>query len=196
MSNANHRIFIAINLPEDTKQKLLDFQLQWPDLPARWTKKDNLHITLVFIGNTSNDELIAICDTVKEIAAKNKPFSIKLNKIIYGPPQQKKEKFWRPRMVWVEGKKNEALGKLQSDLENLLMGRTVFNKENRSYSVHITLARLKEWEFRRMEIEERPEINENISLNFKVDSIEVMESTLKRGGPEYTVLESANLGSD
>ena len=33
-------------------------------------------------------------------------------------------------------------------------------------------------------------MNEEINLNFEVNSIDVMESELKRGGPEYTILES------
>jgi len=60
---------------------------------------------------------------------------------------------------------------------------------------HITLGRIKTWEFRRMEPEERPEINEDINLNFEVNSIEIMESQLKRNGPDYTILESCPLRS-
>ncbi|PIX88575.1 MAG: hypothetical protein COZ30_00470, partial [Candidatus Nealsonbacteria bacterium CG_4_10_14_3_um_filter_36_16] len=55
---------------------------------------------------------------------------------------------------------------------------------------HITLGRIKQWEFRQIEPEERPEVNEEINLTFEVNSIEVMESELKRGGSEYTILES------
>ena len=59
---------------------------------------------------------------------------------------------------------------------------------------HITLARIKEMEFKNFDLDERPEINEDIDLVFTVESIEVMESELKRGGPVYTILESHNLG--
>jgi len=56
------------------------------------------------------------------------------------------------------------------------------------------LARISEWEFRKFALEERPEINEDIDFVFTVESIEVMESELKRAGPQYTILESHNLG--
>ncbi len=49
---------------------------------------------------------------------------------------------------------------------------------------------MKTWQWKQIEPEERPDVAEEINLNFEVDSIEVMESVLKRGGPEYTVLES------
>jgi len=183
-----HRIFIAINLPENIKKKLSDCQSKWLELPCRWVKKENLHITLVFLGYLSDEELLEILKITKEVASRNQPFSINLNKIFYGPPKQP------PRMVWVEGEKSEELGKLQQDLENSLRG-TPKQKENRPYAPHITLGRLNQWEFRQIDPEERPEVNEEISLNFEVKSIEVMESELKRGGPEYTILESAPLAN-
>ena len=66
-------------------------------------------------------------------------------------------------------------------------------KEARPYSPHITLARIKTWEFRRLE--DRPEIDEPIDLTFEVNSFEIMESFLKRSGAEYEVLESISLKS-
>jgi 2'-5' RNA ligase len=51
-------------------------------------------------------------------------------------------------------------------------------------------------EFRRIEPEQRPEINEKINISFEVNLIEVMESQLKRTGPNYTILESCPLGKD
>jgi len=185
-----HRIFIAINLPEDIKKKLTDYQAKWLELPCRWTKKENLHITLMFLGYLSDEELLEVLRLTREVTQKHEPFSINLKKIIYGPPKK-----MPPRMVWAEGEKSEELGKLQSDLENSLLASPVkkMESESRPYAPHITLGRIKAWEFRSIEPEERPEVNEEINLSFEVKSIEVMESELKRGGPEYTVLESAPL---
>lgn len=160
-----HRIFIAINLPEYIKKKLADYQSKWPDLPARWIKKENLHITLEFLGDTTDEELLDVLKNTKELAEKHEPFFINLNKIIYGPPKG------APRMVWATGEKIKEF-----DL-----------------SPHITLARLKTWELRQIEQEERPDINEDINLSFEVSSIEIMESELKKGGPIYTILESCPL---
>ena len=66
-------------------------------------------------------------------------------------------------------------------------------KEERSFSIHITLARLNAWEFQKIEPEERPMINEVVSLNIPVSSFEVMESTLKRTGAQYSIIESIPL---
>ena len=184
-----HRIFIAINLPENIKKELSSFQGKWPKLPVRWVKPENLHITLAFLGYLSDEELLEIIKITKEVASRNQPFSINLNKILYGPPKK-----MPPRMVWIEGEKSRELAKLQIDLENSLTGsRISFEPEKREFKPHITLGRIRQWEFRQIEPEERPNVDEDISLNFEVNSIEVMESQLKRGGAEYMVLESAPL---
>ena len=182
-----HRIFIAINLPEDIKKKLADCQGKWPELPIRWTKKENLHITLVFLGYLNDEELLEVCKITKEVASRNQSFSVNLNKICYGPPKK-----MPPRMVWVEGEKSEEFTSLREDLEKSLMTseEVHFSSEKRAFSPHITLGRIKVWEFRQIAPEERPKVSEEISLNFEVNSIEVMESQLKRGGSEYSVLES------
>lgn len=176
------RIFIAVNLPKNIKEELVNFQAKWSELPVRWAKPDNLHLTLVFLGYVSNDELPELLGIVEETAKRHKPFSINLTKICYGPPKKP------PRMIWIEGEKSEELAKLQKDLEKNLGAA-----ETRPYTPHLTLGRIRQMEFRQMEPEERPEINEEISFNFEVNSIEVMGSELRRGGAEYTILESIPL---
>ncbi len=165
------RIFIAINLPENIKNRLEKYKEKWPDLPAKWTKKENLHITLEFLGYLSDEEIMDLCQKIKKTAAKKKSFDIRLNRICYGPPKKSLNAGIIPRMVWVTGDRIKEI----------------------NLNPHITLARIKTWEFRQMETGERPEINEDIDLSFEVNSIEIMESRLKRGGPEYFVLESCEL---
>ena len=98
-------------------------------------------------------------------------------------------------MIWAEGEKSKELMKLKNDLEESLIKKVRFVPEGRAFAPHITLARIGALEFKAIEPEERPEVNENIDLAFTAESIEVMESELHRGGPVYTVLESHNLKS-
>ena len=186
-----HRIFIAINLPADVKKKIFDFQNNWPELPARWIKKENLHITLAFLDNLSDENLIEVFQQTQRAVSNHEIFSLNLNRICYGPPKK-----IPPKMVWLEGEKSEELGSLQKDLENNLFSPAFKDnliKESRPYVPHITLARINQWSFRKIDPEERPQINEEINIGFEVVSVEVMESELKRGGPEYTILESYEL---
>jgi 2'-5' RNA ligase len=202
----NHRVFIAINLPNEIRKALVHHQEKIEQSfvanseeafsgPVRWTKKDNLHVTLIFLGQISDEELWEACKTVKEVASKIPEFSVSFKKITYGPPQKGKEK--APRMVWVQGEKSEDLGMLQNELEGALLSspiKPLKEGEKRSYAPHITLGRIKAWEWNKINPEERIDLNEEININFDVVSIDVMESELKRGGgPIYTVLESCQL---
>ena len=180
-----HRIFIAINLPNDIKKMLGGFEKKWPDLPAKWVGPQNLHITLVFLGDITDEQLGQVCMAVKEISQKYNSLNVSLHHVAYGP-----EGKIPPRYIWVGGEGTKELSLLKKGLEDALSEEVKFNLDNKPFAPHITLARIKEWEWRAIEPEERPEVNETIALTFTVESIEVMESELKRGGPQYIVVES------
>jgi len=166
----------------------VSFREKYSELPARWVKPENLHITLAFLGYVKDEDIPKIIEITKNVASKHNPFSIKIVKITYGPP-----KVSPPRMIWAIGEKNESLWKLQENLKNALMEMKIpqlEEEEGRGFIPHITLARIRKLEFRQMEPEERPEIDEDVNFSFEVKSIEIMESHLKRGGAEYTLLES------
>lgn len=184
-----HRIFIAINLPDALRKKLLNFSKKYPKLPARWTTEKNIHITLNFLGILNDNQLLETIKTVKEILLGYSPFLVKINRICYGPPKK-----FPPQIVWAIGEKNQEILVLQNNLENTLFGLPIYQykiKEKRRFSPHVTLARIKSFEFRRLS--EEPEINEDVDLSFEVNSIEVMESQPKINGVEYTILESIKL---
>lgn len=168
-----HRIFVAINLPYEIKKELFSYSEKWNELPAKWTAKDNLHITLEFLGALTDEEIGEVCVIVKQVSERHKSFSLNLNQVLYGPPKK-----MPPKMVWAEGKKSKELTELRQDLENSLTEKVAFVPENRTFAPHITLARISAWGFKAIEPEERPEINENIDLAFTVESIEVMESEM------------------
>ncbi len=173
------------------------YKEKYPGLPARWTRPENLHITLAFIGYASDEDLVEACEIAKKVAEKNQQFSVGLNKICYGPKSSSAyaDEGKPPRMVWAKGEKSKELSALKNDLDDLLLDsqKIRFSAENKEFSPHITLARIKTWEWFKIEPEERPEIDEDVDINFSVDSIEVMESELKRGGAEYEIIESVPL---
>lgn len=122
---------------------------------------------------------------LKRVENNFKPFELVFKKITYGPIGKKP-----PKMIWLEGEKSKELFALKRSIDNALAQAVNFKPETRAISPHITLARLKMMEFRVMEQEEVPEINENIEISLIVESIEIMESQLKRAGPVYSVIES------
>jgi 2'-5' RNA ligase len=213
------RIFIAINLPEHTKKELENLKKEIQDLFAeeragetneideivdedvvwnqnrgvvRWVKNENLHLTLIFIGTIKESQITQLTQIVGKTIQFQTPFFLKFKKVCYGPSGIKP-----PRLIWVELEKEKKLLKLVEGLQKELFGVGILGKcDKRKFSPHITLARINAWQWRQIEPEERPEINEEINISFEVNSIEVMESQLKRTGPNYIILESCPLGKD
>lgn len=190
-----HRIFIAINLPEKIKTELEKLEREIESLfppeinrgMFRWVKKENLHITLLFIGAVRDEEIPKISQIVKDIAQPQKPFSLRIEKVSYGPPKK-----IPPRLIWVEVERKKEMVEIAKKLKKEMAESGILQKvEQREFSPHITLARIKSFWWKRMEPEERPEIEKEIALDFEVNSIEIMESKLKRSGAEYTIIESA-----
>lgn len=196
------RIFIAINLSEDVKKKLQEYQREWADLPLRFVKKNSLHLTILFIGYVNDERMVEICCNVREVAKKYQPFELNFNKICLGPPGK------APRLIWLEGEKNEAFTNLKRDIEGVMaLGQNdsrafvEIEKELKIFIPHITLARIRQIEWRKLETS--PQIDKEVSIGVQVNSIEVMESNLKpsfakaskgrRGGAEYSILESVLL---
>ena len=199
------RIFIAINLPEQVKSALYaiekEIQGSFPEEAgrgvAKWVKPENLHITLLFIGEVREEKIEEICEKVKQTAAQSQPFKIQLKKACYGavsrgparnasPASSAKRSFagWRsdaggvPRLIWAKIENNKSLKQITKSLGN------------QTFKPHITLARIKQWAWKNIEPDEQPNIEQNLDIAFEAKSIEVIESKLKPKGPEYNILKS------
>lgn len=181
------RIFIAINLPEEIKKELLSIQDQYLEIPARWTKLENLHVTLAFLGNRDEKEIVKVIDTVKELSKNYKPFSLSLKDISYGPSLK------NPKMIWRKIELSNELRIIKTDIEQSLSENINFELDKKGFNPHITLARLRIWDFQKMNPEERTIQQPNQDLSFNVKSIDIMQSVLKKTGAEYTILESIKL---
>jgi 2'-5' RNA ligase len=179
-------VFIAINVPSEIKRELMKVSAKYPELPAKWEKRDNLHVTAVFVGFATGEELAGVCEAAKEVAERHEVFTLELNKILLMPED-------KPRMIWAAGEKSKALYDLKNDLESVLEEKIGFKKENRGLNLHITLARLNSLAWQQIDLEERPDVTEEMQWTFDVNSIEVMESVMEKGGPVFEIIESHQL---
>ena len=175
------RIFVALPLPHNLQIELSQVQREYPELPAKWVRPKNLHITLAFLGNKSEEEIGRICNIVKEIARNHSSFQLLLEKIQYGPPEK------TPRMVWATGRAEKELTSLVKEI------REALSESHTTITLHITLARINQWELQTIPEEEQIDVSKEINIKVPVESIVVMESRLKRGGAEYTILQEATL---
>jgi len=176
------KIFIEIEVPNQVKKRLVERTEKWQNLPIKWARQENLHITLLFLGYVDESVMPDICQKVSEAASKIESFDIQFNKIEIGPSPEK------PQTVWFAGEPSEELKNLYEAVEKEL---DIFQTEKKQFRPHITLGKIKKgkWE----ELAQTPVIEESFKISFSVDNIFVMESSAEEGGQEYHVIESCPL---
>jgi RNA 2',3'-cyclic 3'-phosphodiesterase len=129
------RVFIAIDLPETVHSALADAQQNFRDTchGARWTRPDDIHLTLKFLGNISDAQTGQIADSLNGLGPLE-PFTIEVKGFGFFPHAG------RPRVFWAGLAAPPALavlaGRVEAEMEKL-----GFAREKRAYSPHLTLAR-------------------------------------------------------
>jgi recombination protein RecA len=113
-SGSRVRAFVAIELPEHIIAVLGRFQeeLKALGLSLRWTRPENIHLTLKFLGDMPESGLSGICDAVGETARAHGPITLAAKGIGVFPNIR------RPNVLWtgIAGQ-TEILTVLQRDLD-------------------------------------------------------------------------------
>lgn len=124
------RLFTAFGLPDDLRSRLT--ALQGGVDNARWVAPHNLHITLRFIGEVSEDraqDIVAALDRIRTGA-----FPVTVSGAgRFGSGD-------RTRTLWAEVERSEALDALHEKIDRALIN-TGLAPEGRKYTPHVTLAR-------------------------------------------------------
>jgi 2'-5' RNA ligase len=177
------RSFIAVNLNSDIKEYLTSLQanLNVPETKVRWVGKNNLHLTMKFLGYISLDQTESIKSILKEITSRYSPFIIKLSSNIGIFPT-----YQMPRIIWVGIKEGiSELKELYNSIEDNLFTQG-FPREDKDFYGHITIGRVKFIRDRTnfIQILKRIEVN---NFTQEVGSIDLMESKLTPDGPIYNI---------
>jgi len=125
------RLFVALALPDSVADGLLPMQSGVPG--ARWSEREQLHVTLRFIGEVDGRDACAIDDALSAISASR--FTLQLKGVgEFGGKH--------PRALWAGVAPNDALVHLQRKIETALQ-RIGLEPEQRKFTPHVTLAYLK-----------------------------------------------------
>jgi len=188
------RLFIAIDISREAKERLRAFKDRLYDFPGRWTSLDKLHITLSFLGNIREEDIPSLFDVIEKTVESHNPFSLTTESVSFDRDFLSAEK--NPRMIWAKVGESEKLQKLYRDLASAYLDLPFsVHSQRPTLSAHITLCRFNSISLKRWHSDELPQINEDINVSFPVESIHLMESKLRRGEPEYFVLQSFQLGA-
>jgi len=171
----NKRLFVAIDPPPEIREQLAGLCCGLPD--ARWAPPEQFHLTLCFIGEVDGSTFLDIREALAEI--KVPPFSLCLQGVGFFPPRG------QPRVVWAGIDRSEPLMTLQRKVTTRLF-QLGLELENRKFSPHITLARLKETPPARVG-KYLQEHGLFASPAFEVDRFALYSSVLGRKGASHIV---------
>ncbi len=168
------RLFVALPLPEEIQRKVAALRGGLPD--AKWTPEGNAHITLAFLGEVPNSEMVDIGLSLGRI--QHPTFHIGLNSVgVFGNNK-------RPRVLWAGITASELLMRLQQKVSTSLEN-SGFAFEDRRFKPHITLARIHLSPYERV----RQYLSDNAlfkSAPIAIESFSLFSSHLAHSGAIHT----------
>ena len=169
------RAFISIDMPENVRKEIKLIQEHLPEFTGKLTENENLHLTLKFLGEISEQALKEIKEKLSKIRFSK--LGLSLGEIGTFDYQG------MPHIVWIKINHSESLQhKIDVALSDL------FPREERFMS-HLTIARVKFVS----NLEKFKQAIQKINyekMSFITSSFELKESKLSRAGPTYTSVES------
>ena len=177
------RAFVAVFPPPEVRETLAGAPRELPVAgEVRWIRPENLHLTMKFLGEVPEDDLLHIAEVLDPLRSRHEPFEARLSGFGGFPSAR------RARILWAGiGEGSEPLRALARDVETSLepLG---FEREDRAYVPHLTLGRARG----------RPVALEAVEITspipgFLVRSVELVESVLGGGGAAYSTLATCLL---
>ncbi|MBB2181684.1 RNA 2',3'-cyclic phosphodiesterase [Lachnospiraceae bacterium MD1] len=172
------RLFVAVTFTESIKTAVYEVEerLRQYCNGGTFTNRENLHLTVVFIGETNRIEEVkqAMNGAVSKIAAE--PFLITINGL---------GKFRRNEgdIYWMGIEKQEVLWKLQKALVKELKEAGFYDIDDREYKPHLTLGRRVRV---KNDFHEKEFAKDIPSLKMEVGKISLMKSERVNGKLVYT----------
>ncbi len=184
------RSFIAIEIDPEILEKLDRFgkeigaEIRGRKGSVKWVCPERMHLTLKFLGEVDESLIPEIAGAMDTAAGQTGGFSMEI---------EGAGTFGRPaRVIWAGIRENQALRGLYERLENELV-TLGFEAEERDYSPHLTLGRVKEPKAGRQIFKIVENMQSREFGKFDVERICLFKSELTNEGPVYTLLHSSNL---
>jgi 2'-5' RNA ligase len=174
-SDERLRLFLALRLPDGVLREIERWQRE--ELPnVRLVRREDLHVTLAFLGHRPTGELEAIVEALREAATGAE--AIRLDPVRYRETRS-------VGMLVLEDDGGNAAA-IAGDLQERLERLGVYRREGRAWLPHITVAR---WRNRPRLRPQLPPVG-----TFVPSDAAAYLSRLHPDGARYEVLESVALG--
>jgi 2'-5' RNA ligase len=183
------RAFLALPIPSPVRAalKALQEDLARAGADVKWVAPENLHVTLKFLDEISEEERGKVEDALRRLAARTAPFTLRLERVGAFPSPG------APRVVWAGvGDGKEPLTRLADAVEAEM--RTLnLRKEERPFAAHVTLGRVRS-PTRRQSLAARLQgLVWEPPPAWQAASVTLQQSVLSSHGPRYTVLADVPL---
>lgn len=181
------RLFFAVQIPAEAVERILAVQsdlrgrLKGPGV--KWTRPENLHYTLKFLGEQTGARTLRADESAAEAAPGTAAFEMAVSGLGAFPNDE------RPSILWLGASAGgDQLASLADGLDAALSRRR-FPRERRPVKAHLTLARVvgyaeEETASRILRLAQVGEV-----ARFAVTDFVLMQSILHPTGPEYQVLK-------
>jgi len=183
------RAFICVELDEGIRKGVAGLQrrLGAGNL-VKWVEEENLHLTLKFMGDLSDEQVLMTSRILHSAVNGFEPFEFELRGIGTFPRSR------APRIVWV-GVKDEAeiLSKLAGRLEESLEPVGA-KKEPRKYVPHLTIGRVRGTRGAGRLLDKVSKNRSYEGGTQRVERLTFMRSDLTPSGPIYSPLERIHIG--
>ena len=179
------RSFLAVDPPEEVLNEVGRIQERFKKTiqgDIRWVRPEGIHLTLKFFGYVSEADIANISRVVNNNIVDVKPFTLNVRRAGVFPSVN------RARVLWLGMDGDvDTLIRLQKEIDKALQGYG-FEMENRPFSPHVTLARIKEPKglIGLAKIIEKSE--DYAAGSFSVSGLNLFKSTLTPKGAIYTKL--------
>src|SRR5438128_9044052 len=171
------RVFIAVDLPNELRKELATLQRELEPLTdtARWVAPESIHITLKFLGEVAEKRIDDIDAALTGLTWK--AFTITVRGVGFFPGNRS------PRVFWA-GMEAPTMQNLAEELDTRLEPFG-FEKENRAFRPHITLARARDSRIDSSLVNAASRYAERAFGAFTVDRLYLFQSVLKPSGAVY-----------
>lgn len=184
------RLFIAVAIPDNIREYLAESceKLKKTGGDAKWVEEENIHLTLKFLGATEEAKIPLVSRAIETACSGIAGFTAALESIGGFPS------LTAPRVLWASLKDPEGyFSKIASRLEDNLV-KLGFEKENRTFKNHMTLARVRSQRNRLSLVQSALDLQKNIKpMSFFADNVTLFESKLSPKGPTYLVVKKIDL---
>lgn len=183
------RAFIAVPLPPAITQQLAEVQRRLkrgcPEQAVTWVRPENIHLTLFFLGDILPERQAPVEAALSVVARHARPLTFSVQGAGAFPNLN------RPRVIWVGLQEPTGQLALLHRAVNEAMQNVGFQPEDRHFSPHLTLGRIRQ----RASREDAQAVGEAIRRaevghlgDAPVEEMILFRSVLKSSGAEYTPL--------